>query len=76
VCVSHLIQLTPQHVSLPLQGFTLSGDKGLSSELLLLCKQQGFSDLQIGLAVGADEMAVRAARKAHGILPVVKQVRI
>ncbi len=37
-------------------------------------KQSGFSDRQIGLNVGTDELAVRAQRKKLGITPVVKQI--
>lgn len=37
-------------------------------------KQAGFSDHQIGMRVGAEEMKVREYRKKLGILPVVKQI--
>lgn len=37
-------------------------------------KQRGFSDSQIGRAVGADALAVRAARTAAGVVPSMKRV--
>ncbi|RHO73041.1 carbamoyl-phosphate synthase (glutamine-hydrolyzing) large subunit [Parabacteroides sp. AF48-14] len=48
--------------------------------LLRMAKQQGFSDFQIARAFGLEEdiekgmMLVRQFRKAHGIVPVVKQI--
>ena len=47
--------------------------------LLYDAKRQGFSDFQIALAIGMDDMEqgilqVRTHRKALGILPVVKQI--
>ncbi|MBC8602283.1 carbamoyl-phosphate synthase (glutamine-hydrolyzing) large subunit [Parabacteroides acidifaciens] len=48
--------------------------------LLRMAKQQGFSDFQIARAFGLEEdiekgmMLVRQYRKAHGIVPVVKQI--
>lgn len=52
-------------------GKTLSA---LSSSEMLLLKQKGFSDKQIALAVGSDELTVREVRKSMGIIPVVKQI--
>lgn len=55
----------------------------INPDLLLLAKQQGFSDFQIARAIDpsisgskANEaaLAVRAKRKALGIVPVVKQI--
>ena len=49
-------------------------------QLLRMAKQQGFSDFQIARAFGLEEdiekgmMLVRQFRKAHGIVPVVKQI--
>jgi len=40
----------------------------------LQIKQRGFSDAQIGRAVGADLMQVRAARIAKGVVPGMKRV--
>jgi carbamoyl-phosphate synthase large subunit len=37
-------------------------------------KQRGFSDAQIGQAMGADQAAVRAARTALGVVPSMKRV--
>ena len=46
--------------------------------LLRKAKQQGFSDFQVARALGLSEdnglMQVRQYRKAHGIVPVVKQI--
>lgn len=49
-------------------------DEELSENILREAKQLGFSDKQIGKAVQCTELAVRALREKHGILPVVKQV--
>mmetsp|Transcript_23106 Transcript_23106/g.40812 ORF Transcript_23106/g.40812 Transcript_23106/m.40812 type:complete len:1526 (-) Transcript_23106:328-4905(-) len=46
----------------------------LNSTLLLQAKKSGFSDRQIAARVNSDELSVRAARKAMGIMPVVKQI--
>ncbi len=43
-------------------------------ELMKHLKQSGFSDLQIGQIVNADEMTVRNYRKSLKIVPVVKQI--
>lgn len=56
--------------------------ESLPTELLRQAKQQGFSDFQIARAVLRERMtdaedanrAVRAYRKYHGIVPVVKQI--
>jgi carbamoyl-phosphate synthase large subunit len=37
-------------------------------------KHAGFSDKQIAHRLGTSEIAVRACRKSHGIVPVVKQI--
>ena len=52
----------------------------LPKELLYKAKRQGFSDFQVARAIGyqgemeAGILAVRAYRKAIGVLPVVKQI--
>lgn len=46
----------------------------LTAEELRQVKQRGFSDSQIARAVGADAGAVRAARKAVGVVPSMKRV--
>ncbi len=55
----------------------------IPAELLLIAKQQGFSDFQIARAIDSKvtgqaaheaTLAVRARRKELGILPVVKQI--
>ncbi|MCP4599603.1 MAG: carbamoyl-phosphate synthase (glutamine-hydrolyzing) large subunit [Proteobacteria bacterium] len=51
-----------------------AGMSGLSSELLLEAKRHGFSDSQVGLAVGEDETAMRKKRKDFGLSPCVKQI--
>ena len=56
------------------------GDSEQNLQLLRHAKQQGFSDFQIARAFGLEEdiekgmMLVRQFRKAHGIVPVVKQI--
>ena len=47
---------------------------GLRKELVLKAKQQGFSDIQIALAVGCSEDEVRARRKSMGLKPWVKKI--
>ena len=39
-------------------------------------KQLGFSDIQIGKMTGDDEDTVRAARKALGVKPAMKQIDV
>jgi len=46
----------------------------LSPELLRNAKKQGFSDKQIATIVKSDEMKIRALRKKHKIIPVIKQI--
>lgn len=46
----------------------------VSEELMRKAKQNGFSDLQIAMLTGSDEMAVRSFRKKLNVLPVVKQI--
>ena len=52
----------------------------VNCQLLRMAKRQGFSDFQIARAFGLEEdiekgmMLVRQFRKAHGIVPVVKQI--
>lgn len=72
-----------------LQGIVTTSDalkqytpESLPTDLLRKAKVQGFSDFQIARAIGLEaqlgsedgSMAVRAIRKAKGILPVVKQI--
>jgi carbamoyl-phosphate synthase large subunit len=54
-----------------LRGHSLSDIPG---SLLLEAKRQGFSDRQISICTGSAEEAVRAARRAAGISPFVKQI--
>ncbi|KAJ3170891.1 carbamoyl-phosphate synthase (glutamine-hydrolyzing) cpa2 [Geranomyces variabilis] len=42
--------------------------------LLRSAKQSGFSDQQIASRTGSTELAIRALRKSHGIIPVVKRI--
>ncbi|MDD5497333.1 MAG: carbamoyl-phosphate synthase (glutamine-hydrolyzing) large subunit [Atribacterota bacterium] len=46
----------------------------LSPSLLQEAKKQGFSDYQIALLTGSDELAIRKKRKESGIIPYVKQI--
>lgn len=46
----------------------------LSAEDMRQVKQRGFSDSQIARCLGTDMMAVRAARKALGVVPSMKRV--
>lgn len=52
----------------------LAEEEELPEEVLREAKQLGFSDKQIGGAAEGTELAVRALREKHGILPFVKQV--
>ena len=46
----------------------------LTADLLLEAKKKGFSDKQIALITGSDEMSVRRKRTRAGITPAVKQI--
>ena len=46
----------------------------LTKELLLEAKQAGFSDWQIGAAIGKSELDTRNLRKQWNILPSIKQI--
>lgn len=46
----------------------------VNSDLMARAKKLGFSDKQIAQCVGSDELTVRAARKAFGIVPFVKKI--
>ncbi len=48
--------------------------KQLSHDVLLQAKKYGFSDKQIATLTKSSEMEVRALRKKHAVLPVVKQI--
>ena len=48
----------------------------IDKDMLLLSKQAGMSDKQIGGFLKTNEDEVRGLRKKHGILPWVKQVEI
>jgi len=47
---------------------------GLNRDVISRAKKLGFSDKQIGLAVGSSELEVRARRKNFGIVPFVKKI--
>lgn len=47
---------------------------GLRKEIMLDAKKLGFSDKQIGLAVGSSEEEVRSRRKSYGLRPFVKKI--
>ena len=46
----------------------------INHDLMSRAKKLGFSDKQIGLCVGADELEVRRVRKELGIIPFVKKI--
>ncbi len=48
--------------------------ENLPDEILFQAKQLGFSDKQIGLALGREELEVRNKRLSNGILPRIKQI--
>ena len=50
------------------------GFSGLDSDFLQHCKQQGFSDQQLGYLTGTTEEDVRSLRKDSGVVPVYKLV--
>lgn len=47
---------------------------GLNRDIISRAKKLGFSDKQIGLAVGSTELEVRARRKNFDIVPFVKKI--
>lgn len=51
-----------------------AGADGLDRDALLTAKRHGFSDAQIGAAIGRDESFVRDLRHRHELLPSVKQI--
>jgi len=55
-----------------LRGFRTLTD--VPDDLLLLAKQDGYSDHQLGIIFGLPEMEVRAQRVSRGVTPVFKQV--
>ena len=50
------------------------GFSGLDSDFLQHCKQQGFSDQQLGYLTGTTEEDVRSLRQDSGVVPVYKLV--
>ncbi len=54
--------------------FTDAGMAGMSPRMWKRVKQFGFSDAQMGFAWGVDELDVRSAREAAGVLPTYKTV--
>lgn len=50
------------------------GKRGVPTDLLRRAKASGFSDRQVAVLTGADEMDVRRWRKKSGVVPVVKQI--
>jgi carbamoyl-phosphate synthase large subunit len=53
---------------------TKVGEQRCPQDLLLDAKQYGFSDEQIGRALGKKEVQIRDLRKAYGLTPFVKQI--
>ncbi len=51
-----------------------SRESKVESELMLRAKKQGFSDMQIAMAVGKKEMDIRNLRKKQNITPSIKQI--
>uniref|UniRef100_A0A4W4GPP6 Carbamoyl-phosphate synthase [ammonia], mitochondrial n=1 Tax=Electrophorus electricus TaxID=8005 RepID=A0A4W4GPP6_ELEEL len=56
------------------QHLTQHNSSTVSGDLLLKAKQAGFSDRQVGRALGSSEGDVRALRLRHNIQPWVKQI--
>ena len=54
--------------------FAEAGMNGMSPRMWKRAKQFGFSDAQMGFAWGIDELEVRAAREAAGVIPTYKTV--
>ncbi|HPG38493.1 MAG TPA: carbamoyl-phosphate synthase (glutamine-hydrolyzing) large subunit [bacterium] len=50
------------------------GEQRCPRDLLLEAKQSGFSDKQIGMALGKDELEIRQLRHNYGVTPCVKQI--
>jgi carbamoyl-phosphate synthase large subunit len=46
----------------------------ITESLMKEAKQNGFSDLQIAMLIGSEEMIIRNLRKKLNVLPVVKQI--
>ena len=75
-----LHKLTIENGLLNVKKEEVAGDSEQNIQLLRFAKRQGFSDFQIARAFGLEEdiekgmMLVRQFRKAHGIVPVVKQI--
>ncbi|ODQ45708.1 hypothetical protein PICMEDRAFT_16999 [Pichia membranifaciens NRRL Y-2026] len=46
----------------------------IDEDVMSRAKKLGFSDKQIALAVGSDELSVRSLRKSYGITPFVKRI--
>ncbi|OGU74784.1 MAG: carbamoyl phosphate synthase large subunit [Ignavibacteria bacterium RBG_16_34_14] len=46
----------------------------ITEDLMKEAKQNGFSDLQIAMLTGSEEMSIRSLRKKLNTLPVVKQI--
>ncbi|UCE24946.1 MAG: carbamoyl-phosphate synthase (glutamine-hydrolyzing) large subunit [Candidatus Zixiibacteriota bacterium] len=56
------------------QKLRTAGSEGLTSDLLLEAKRFGFSDAQIGVAIGQEEVDVSRKRRDLAIRPCVKQI--
>jgi carbamoyl-phosphate synthase large subunit len=56
------------------QKLSMQNYQGFPRELLVKAKQHGFSDKQIALLLGKEELDVRDLRKRHNVQPVVKQI--
>ena len=54
--------------------FTAAGLDGMTKRSWKRAKQFGFSDAQLAFAWGVDELSVRAAREAAGVMPTYKTV--
>lgn len=46
----------------------------LTPQLILQCKQLGFSDRQVAKSINTTELGFRKLRKEHGVTPFVKQI--
>ena len=67
--LDQMLQIMEERVA-----FTEIGFRAMSPRQWKRAKQFGFSDAQMGFAWGVDELEVRAAREAAGVMPTYKTV--
>ncbi|RCI00958.1 carbamoyl-phosphate synthase (glutamine-hydrolyzing) cpa2 [Rhizopus azygosporus] len=64
--IAHIQLTLSEQANIPLNQFP--------ADLLLEAKKTGFADIKIAQLIGSDELSVRALRKQHGIVPIVKRI--